>query len=427
MDLAWISVGALAVTIVISCTTRLNPGILAIVFAWVIAAFIAPSLGQSLSLKTVLAGFPVELFLTLVGVTFLFAQAQANGTLGWVAHAAVGLCRGNAGLIPIVFFGLTAGVAFVGAGSIAASALVAPMAMAAAARTGISAFLMAVMVGHGAVAGGMSPFAMTGIVANGLMARMELKNLEWQTFSHNFLANALVALAGYFLLGGWRLFDRSAIVPDELKLRTNLRGLASLPPLDRQHKVTLAAVAALIVAVLVFGAHVGLTAFVAAAVLSASRMAEEKAVFQMMPWPVIMMVCGVTLLTSLLERTGGMDRISDVMAQVATPSTAPGVAAFATGIVSVYSSTSGVVLPAFLPMVPKLVDKLGGGDPLAIASSITVGGNLVDVSPLSTIGALCIACAGAQEDRRVLFNMVLAWGLSMSLVGAVLCTLFFGL
>ena len=87
--------------------------------------------------------------------------------------------------------------------------------------------------------------------------------------------------------------------------------------------------------------------------------------------------------------------------------------AFLTGIISVYSSTSGVVLPAFLPMVPGLAEQLGGASPLAIASSMTVGGHLVDVSPLSTIGALCIAGARV-EDSRNLFNKLLAWGLSMS-------------
>ena len=101
--------------------------------------------------------------------------------------------------------------------------------------------------------------------------------------------------------------------------------------------------------------------------------------------------------------------------------------ALVTGLVSVYSSTSGVVLPAFLPSVPGLVEKLGGGDPLAIASSILIGGHLVDVSPLSTIGALCVAGAAAGEDRRRLFNRVLAWGLSMAVVGAVLCYVAFGL
>ena len=55
---------------------------------------------------------------------------------------------------------------------------------------------------------------------------------------------------------------------------------------------------------------------------------------------------------------------------------------------------------------------------------MNVGGHLVDVSPLSTIGALCIAGATADESRP-LFNKLLAWGLSMSVVGAMICYLVF--
>jgi hypothetical protein len=89
--------------------------------------------------------------------------------------------------------------------------------------------------------------------------------------------------------------------------------------------------------------------------------------------------------------------------------------------------SSGVVLPAFLPTIPGLIEKLGGGDALAIASSINVGAHLVDVSPLSTLGALCIANAAPDVDRKRLFNQMLVWGLSMCLVGALVCYVFFGL
>ena len=99
--------------------------------------------------------------------------------------------------------------------------------------------------------------------------------------------------------------------------------------------------------------------------------------------------------------------------------------ALVTGVVSVYSSTSGVVLPAFLPTVPGLVERLGGGDPLAIASSMIVGGHLVDLSPLSTIGALCIAALPNGPTPKKLFNQLLAWGLSMMVVGAVICWILF--
>ena len=71
-----------------------------------------------------------------------------------------------------------------------------------------------------------------------------------------------------------------------------------------------------------------------------------------------------------------------------------------------------------------LAEQLGGASPLGIASAMNVGGHLVDVSPLSTIGALCIAGAPVDESRP-LFNKLLAWGLSMSVVGALLCWLLF--
>ncbi len=476
MDLAWISVAALALTVLVSCTTRMNPGVLAIALAWNIALWIAPLLGLPLGIKLVLAGFPSELFLTLTGVTLLFAQAQVNGTLTRVAHVAVGCCRGQAGFIPFVFFGLAATLSAIGAGSVATAALMAPMAMAAAANARIPAFLMAIMVGHGAVAGGMSPFAVTGIIANGLMDRMNLPGHHWQTFFHNFAANALVAVTGYLAFGGWRLIWRKpeADAFGQNSLATELRSSRreeahsfragsrrpkaelseslltsaathqeddahentsedthakseSSARFRRAHWVTLAVIALLIIGVLVFKVHVGMAAFAAAALLTMLGLADEKETFRAVPWPVILMVCGVTVLTSLLERTGGIDRVTGVIASVSSQRSLPGVMAFATGVISVYSSTSGVVLPALLPAVPGLLEKIGGGDPLALASSINIGGNLVDVSPLSTIGALCIACAAASEDRRVLFNKVLAWGLSMSVVAAVLCILLFGL
>jgi hypothetical protein len=100
--------------------------------------------------------------------------------------------------------------------------------------------------------------------------------------------------------------------------------------------------------------------------------------------------------------------------------------AFGSGIVSVYSSTSGVVLPAFLPMAPDLAQRLGGLDPVRIAWSINVGASLVDLSSLSTVGALFIAGAPPGTNTRALFNGLLVWGLSMSVVGAAICWIAFG-
>ena len=68
-----------------------------------------------------------------------------------------------------------------------------------------------------------------------------------------------------------------------------------------------------------------------------------------------------------------------------------------------------------------------GGDPLEIALSIVVGSALVDVSPLSTLGALAIAAVPpGAADIKDLFRKMLLWGFSMTIVGAVFCQLFIG-
>jgi di/tricarboxylate transporter len=280
---------------------------------------------------------------------------------------------------------------------------------------------MTLMVAHGAIAGALSPIAPTGIIASRIMAGMEMSGLERQNYVFNLIANAIAAGMGYVIFGGWRLF-----LPGHRDSAPGADDAAPTAHMTSQHVITLAAIGLLVAGAIGLRIHVGMGALALAVMLALLKIADERAAVHAIPWSVILMVCGVTVLTSILERTGGIDLFTSLVARVATHRTAPGLMALVTGLVSVYSSTSGVVLPAFLPSVPGLVVKLGGGDPSAIASSILIGGHLVDVSPLSTVGALCIAAAPSSADRRLLFNQVLAWGLSMSVVAALGCYLAFG-
>jgi hypothetical protein len=60
-------------------------------------------------------------------------------------------------------------------------------------------------------------------------------------------------------------------------------------------------------------------------------------------------------------------------------------------------------------------------DPLALATSVLVEATLVDVSPLSTLGALCVAASAEGRSSTALFRALLAWGFCMSLVAAAIC------
>jgi Na+/H+ antiporter NhaD/arsenite permease-like protein len=366
----------------------------------------------------VAAGFPAQLFLMLTGVTLLFTQAQLNGTLDRVAHRAVRICRGNVGLIPVMFFFLACFLASIGPGNIAMAALLGPMAMKVAGQANISAFLMIIMVGNGAQAGSLSPIAPTGIIVNNALAEIGVTGVAWPTYFNVLIAHTAVAFGGYFMFGGWRLFRR--------RYEGQSGGEeAAMGRFERMHWITIAVIAALVVAVIVFKINVGMGAFAGAVVLSLLRVTTGGDAVRQMPWGPILMVCGVTVLVSLVEKTQGMDLFTELLARFSTPDTVTAMIAFVTGLISVYSSTSGVVLPAFLPTVPGLAERLGV-EMLPIIYSICVGSHLVDISPLSTTGALCIAAAPPTENYQLLFNKVLAWGLSMSVVGAAASWVFFG-
>jgi Na+/H+ antiporter NhaD/arsenite permease-like protein len=433
MNLPAISLGALFVVVFISCVTRLNVGVLAVAMAWIVGAWFG-----GYKVEQIAAGFPIQLFLTLVGMTMLFSQAQLNGTLDKLARHAVRGCRGNVGVMPIMFFLLAAALASIGPGNIAAAALVAPMAMAVAARASVPAFLMAIMVGNGANAGSLSPFAPTGIIVNGLMQRIGLPGLEWRSYLTNLAVHAGVALLGYLIFGGFRLFalradpvaaERNAVDAAATGSIVGQQAEAGIRPLnepfDRNNWITLVTIAVLLLSTVFLNVNVGMGAFVAAGILGMLRAADHGQAIQKIPWNVIMMVCGVTVLVALLEKTQGLELFTDLLARVATKESVSGVVAFLTGLVSVYSSTSGVVLPAFLPTVPGISQQLGGADPVSVALAMNVGSHLVDVSPLSTIGALCIAGNSIDRDTRKLFNLMLAWGLSMTVVGGLVCYLLF--
>ena len=407
MNPAVASLVALLVAIALSMVTRINVGLVGLVMAWLVGTLVA-----GLPAGTIVGGFPTSLFLTLAGMTLLFAAAEANGTIERLARRAVGLARGDARSVPVFFFVVACLLSAVGPGAVSSVALVVPLAMAIGRQLQVPAVLTALAVANGANAGNLSPISAVGVIANSRMAEAGLGGHEGLVMTANLLASVLVAAAAYGLFGGWRLprveVDRATVEETTF---------------TRAHYLTIAVVVCWIAGVLFFDMHLGLSAFAGAVLLVAVGAADETASIRRTPWGIILMVCGMTTLVALLEETGGMALFTALLSSVATPATINGVIAFVTGAISLYSSTSGVVLPAFLPTVPGIVQQLGGGDPLAISLSINVGSSLVDVSPLSTIGAMCVAAVADTGQGHVLFRQLLAWGLAMALVGAVLCQL----
>lgn len=439
---AFMSILALVILVVISCVNEnINVGYIGIGFGVLVGGLFSNLAGSAVQ-----KFFPLTLFMLLAGVTFFFGMAQTNGTLQKVTDHALRLCKGNAALIPLMLFAIGTVLTAIGPGNIAVPALMAPLAMAIAHKLKMPAFLMTLIVVGSANGAGLSPLAPTGIISNGIIAQGAdamgipadaLNGLGWKIFFNCFLAQGLVTLVGFMLMGGMKWLK------EEAGKELDIDAIAPKPePFTAAQKATIVMILVLVVMVILpalpgmketlpkpflnITTDVGSVAFILSCILMIAGYGDSKSAIKAMPWGVIMMVSGVNILIEVMDESGGLNFLVKIMTDISTPTTIMLWTSFVAAVISAYSSSSGVVMPMFLNMAPGIV-QITGCDPIALCSAIDVGAHLVDTSPLSTLGAICLASAAEYEDAGKLFRKLLIWGFSMSIVAAIVCFVFFGL
>lgn len=418
MSLAVISLVALIIVIVISCISTRNIGIMALGVALVIGHYLG-----GMKVDDILKGYPTSLFIMLAGTTFLFGIAQTNGTLEKITKLIIKGIRGNIALLPILLFfiGLLIGAA--GPGPTVTAALLAPTVMLLAHELGVNPLLLAIMAGNGGHAGGMSPIAIGGIITTGLTAKLGLTDVSTVIWLNNVLVHFGTSIVAFFVFGGMKL------VRSQKSGQSSTLANLVVEPFDRRQHITLAGLLVYIVAVIGFNMDIGLGAFLVGMILIFLKAADEDKAIKAMPWGAILMVTGVTVMITLMTKVGGIDLFAGLIAAFATTGTISLVTGFVSGLISAYASTTGVILPTFVPMAPILLQKVGASasELLPLISAIVSCGFVVDMSPLSTSGAIYLANAHASEDKGKLFRTMLIWGLSMSVVGAIIAWLAFSI
>lgn len=448
---AFASLTGIIIVVAISMINEdLNVGIIAIAFAIAIGSFFA-----DLSAVKIMQAWPVDLFMVLAGVTFLFGIATTNGTMEKLTANAIRLAKGNTALIPLIIFALITIITTIGPGNIATVTLMAPVVMSISERIGMKAFLMTLLVVGAANGAAFSPIAPSGIISNSFIAKMapdlagmgqnlgDLSVLAWKIHLNSEIAQLFANIGGFMIFGGW------AWIRKQRSSTLNIDDIAPKPePFNKNQWLTLGAIGILVLLVILPSlsftkgfftptimdfigngkvTNVGAIAFLLSAVLLILNVGDSKEAINAVPWSVIIMVGGMGILIDVMDKAGGLDAMVGMIATISTPTSINGILALTTGFISSFSSSSGVVMPMFLPLVPGLVEQVGGGNAIAMISSIDVGSHLVDTSPLSLFGAMCIACASEKEDKSRLFRQLLIWGFSMCVVGASLCYIFFGL
>ncbi|CAM5374491.1 SLC13 family permease [Streptomyces diastaticus] len=415
-----LSILVLAVLFVVGTTRSVNMGALA--FA---AAFGVGTLAAGLDADGIFAGFPGDLFVVLVGVTYFFAIARANGTTDWLVHAGIRLVRGRIALIPWVMFTVTGVLTAIGAVSPAAVAIVAPLAMGFAARYGVKPLLMGALVVHGAQAGGFSPISIYGSTVNGILEREGLPGSPVALFLASLLANLAIAALLFVALGGLRLRGRDlgdAGAPDEAADGTGgaggtgragtLTGTQATPDADLLRLTpariaTLAGLVALVVAVLVLDLDAGLTAITLAVLLAVVWPQDSRTAVAHITWPTVLLICGMLTYVSVLQEMGTIDWAGEHVGSVAIPLLAALLFCYIGAVVSAFASSVGII-GALIPLAVPFLEQ-GEIGVVGMVAALSVSATVVDVSPFSTNGALVLAAA-EDTDRERFFRQLMLYG-----------------
>ena len=453
-----ISIYVLGAMFVLATVLPINMGVIAFV-----GAFVVGTLAAGMTAKQIMAGFPADLFLTLVGITYLFALAQNNGTIDWLVRMAVRAVRGRIAAIPWVMFFIAAVLTSVGAVSPAAVAIIAPIALGFAAKYNISPLLMGLMVVHGAQGGGFSPISIYGGITNKIVQKAGLPISELTTAFASLGVNLAVAVMLFFVLGGTRLLRQTAVlegaggaapaptpaqraVAQEAQLYGDAEGEAvgehqriasgegnpavRTPPSGDDtatgwyQVVTLLGLMLLAVLTLGFNLDIGFVSITIGLLLALmSPKLQERALSQV-SWPEIMLIVGVSTYVGVMQKMGTIDFVGNSVAGLASPLMAALVLCLVGAVVSAFASSTAV-LGSLIPLAVPFLQQGTGVSAIGFIAAMAVSSTIVDVSPFSTNGALVLANAPPGTDRRAFFRQLMTYGMGVTIIAPFVVWLLF--
>ena len=447
MSTELIPILALVVMFIAATVWPVNMGALGFV-----AAFFVGTLAVGMSTDDIIGGFPSELFLTLVGVTYLFAIAQNNGTVDLMVRGAVRLVRGRVALIPWVMFGITGVLTAVGALGPAAVAIIAPIALGFAARYKINALLMGMMVIHGAQAGGFSPISIYGVTVNTITADAGLVDSPLALFLGSLLFNAAIGVLLFVFLGGRSLIGQhvddhhpevshaksgspssgpngtsgvsgggAPSAPEgggATATKSRVPAAATkpdTPAVTFEQIATLVGLAALALFSLVLDLDVGFISMTVAVVLALLSPKAQKGAISQISWSTVLLIGGVLTFIGVLQEAGTVDYVGNAVAGLGLPLLVALLLCYIGAIVSAFASSTAI-LGATIPLaVPFLL--AGDVSAVGVIVALAISSTIVDVSPFSTNGALVLANAPQSVDRDRFYKQILKYSALVVVIG----------
>ncbi|MBF6785931.1 SLC13 family permease [Acinetobacter baumannii] len=413
---------ALTVSIGLGYKTKFNIGFFTIAFAYLIGCF-----GMGLKPSEVIELWPVKIFFIILSVTLFYNFALANGALEKLASHLLYKCRKFPQFLPLAFFFAATIIAGLGAGFYTVLAFMAPITLLLCKKTNMNMIIGGMAANYGALAGANFMTSQSGIIFRSLMENTGISSQTAFSYSSGIFVLTLIipiAVLGIYTL--WNRKSNSIIIEDQKP-----------EPFDKKQKQSIFLIILMMSIVLVFPIlhlvfpdvktisflnskiDIAFLAITFSLISLLMKLADEKKVIALVPWGTLIMICGVGMLIALGVKLGIITTLSEWLANNVPVWVIPVLLCLISAIMSVFSSTLGVVAPTLFPIVPALA-LTSGLNPLVLFICIVVGAQSTAISPFSSGGSLIMASAPADIDKTKFFNQLLFKAIPVGVIAALI-------
>ncbi len=413
---------ALAVSIGLGYKTKINIGFFTIAFAYLIGCF-----GMGLKPSKVIELWPVKIFFIILSVTLFYNFALANGALEKLASHLLYKCRKFPQFLPLAIFFAATIIAGLGAGFYTVLAFMAPITLLLCKKTNMNMIIGGMAANYGALAGANFMTSQSGIIFRSLMENTGISSQTAFSYSGGIFILTLIipiAVLGIYIL--WNRKSNSIVIEDQKP-----------EPFDKKQKQSIFLIILMMSIVLIFPIlhlvfpdvktisflnskiDIAFLAITFSLISLLMKLADEKKVIALVPWGTLIMICGVGMLIALGVKLGIITTLSEWLANNVPVWVIPVLLCLISAIMSVFSSTLGVVAPTLFPIVPALALS-SGLNPLVLFICIVVGAQSTAISPFSSGGSLIMASAPADIDKTKFFNQLLFKAIPVGVIAALI-------
>jgi di/tricarboxylate transporter len=423
--ISFIIIMAIALSIALGYKTRINVGFFAMGFAYIIGCFVL-----DMSASDVIKTWPIKIFYIIFAVSVFYNFAINNGTLDKLAQHLLYRTRRYPQMLPIAIFVAAMIIAGLGAGYYSVLAFFGPITLILCEKTKMNKMTGVLAVNFGCLAGSNFVTSASGIIFSGLIQSAGYANSAFDYTLTIFAVSVVIPVIVLSVLTfmGRKQMDLSSFSSERpetfsknqtimLRLIFIMVGTVLFFPI--MHKILPGNDA---ITFMNSKMDIALIAIVFSIFALLMKLGDEKKIIANVPWPTMIMICGVGMLISIAIKAGTIQLLANFISGNIPVLFVPVALCLVGGFMSFFASTLGVVAPALFPIIPAVALSTGL-NPAILFTAVIIGAQATSISPFSSGGSMILS-AEKEEHKDELFNKLLFRGAPLTLIfSTIFCML----